>query len=229
MSFSDIFKSSFLEEFSSADVTTGGALLSLLVTSLFGIYLFFLYRFVTRRTFCSRSFNVSIPLTALITTAIILTIRSSLVVSLGMVGALSIVRFRTAVKDPMDLVFLYWSISVGIIVGAGLPGIALIATAVISIALVVFELLPVSKAPVLLVVNADSRASESAITAAIRTNTSSFTVKSRTINAETSGAGRLDLIAELRTKDGASLLAAVAAVDGVTHCSLMNHDGEVTY
>lgn len=229
MSFSDIFKSSFLEEFTSSDVTIGTALSTLLLSLAFGAYLFFLYRFFTRKTFYSRSFNLSLPLMTLITAAIILTIRSSLVVSLGMVGALSIVRFRTAVKDPMDLVFLYWSISVGIIVGAGLPGIALIATAVISIALIVFELLPVAKAPVLLVVNAGSRTPESAITGAIRSNTSSFTVKSRTINAGAGDIGRLDLIVELRTRDSAGLLAAVAAVDGVTHCSLMNHDGEVTY
>ena len=114
MSFQDIFKNSFLSDFSFA-VDTKTIIINLALTTVFAIYIFFIYRAVTRKTFYSKNFNLSLIAMAIITAGIILTIQSNVVLSLGMVGALSIVRFRTAVKDPLDLVFLYWSISVGII------------------------------------------------------------------------------------------------------------------
>ncbi len=117
MSFKDIFKNSFLNGFSSGvDVKT--IIISLAVTTVLALYIFFIYRMVTRKTFYAKTFNLSLIAMAIITAAIILTIQSNIVLSLGMVGALSIIRFRTAIKDPLDLVFLYWSISMGIICGA---------------------------------------------------------------------------------------------------------------
>ena len=117
MSFKDVFKKSFLEGFTRYDATPENILIVFAISSFFALYIFFAYRILTRRTFYSKSFNISLPALVLITAGIILTIQSSVVVSLGMVGALSIVRFRTAVKDPMDLVFLFWAISTGIICG----------------------------------------------------------------------------------------------------------------
>ena len=136
MNFNDIFKNSFLSDFSyTMDSKT--IILNLALTALFAVYIFFVYRSITRKTFYSRNFNISLILMAIITAAIIITIQSNIVLSLGMVGALSIVRFRTAVKDPLDLGFLYWSISVGIICGAGLSVVAaalcLIVTVIILI------------------------------------------------------------------------------------------------
>ena len=113
MSFSDIFKRSFLEGFTSLDINIYTAASAMIITSIIACYIFIVYRLVTRKTFYSKTFNISIAVIAVITSAVIITIQSSIVVSLGMVGALSIVRFRTAVKDPMDLVFLFWSIVVG--------------------------------------------------------------------------------------------------------------------
>lgn len=125
MSFKDIFKNSFLNGFTEGlDVKT--IIIGLAITTLLACYIFFVYRIVTRKSFYSQNFNLSLISMAIITAAIILTIQSNIVLSLGMVGALSIIRFRTAIKDPLDLVFLYWSISIGIICGAGLSVIAVI-------------------------------------------------------------------------------------------------------
>ena len=118
MSFRDIFKKSFLEGFASTVITTSTVVVALGIACALALYIFFVYRIVTRKTFYSKNFNISLAGVTVITTALILTMQSSVVLSLGMVGALSIVRFRTAIKDPMDLMFLFWSISVGIICGA---------------------------------------------------------------------------------------------------------------
>ena len=120
MSYKDIFKNSFLNGYASSAIDTKTILIGLGITAVLGIFIFFIYRAITRKTFYNKTFNLSLPAMAIITAAIILTIQSNIVLSLGMVGALSIVRFRTAVKDPLDLVFLYWAISIGIICGAGL-------------------------------------------------------------------------------------------------------------
>ena len=111
MGFKDVFKKSFLEGFTSMDITTGKIAATLIVTALLALYIFAIYRLVTRKVFYSKNFNISLAVMSLITSAIILAMQSNLVISLGMVGALSIVRFRTAIKDPMDLAFLFWSIS----------------------------------------------------------------------------------------------------------------------
>ena len=120
VSFSDIFKKSFLDGFTSIDINIYTAASAMMITSFIAFYIFIVYRLVTRKTFYSKTFNIAIAVISVITAGVIITIQSSIVVSLGMVGALSIVRFRTAVKDPMDLVFLFWSIVVGIICGVGL-------------------------------------------------------------------------------------------------------------
>ena len=139
MTFSDIFKKSFLEGYSTVEMSTNTILAALLWTTILALYIYFCYRIMTRKSFYSKSFNIALVAMALLTSAIILTIQSSIVVSLGMVGALSIVRFRTAIKDPMDLVFLFWSISVGIICGAGLSEIALLVSLAVTLLLFVLE------------------------------------------------------------------------------------------
>ena len=120
MSFNDVIKNSVLEGFASTDITPAALAVVLGSSTLLGVYLYVVYRLASRNAFYSRDFNKALALMPVITAAIVLAMQSSIVISLGMVGALSIVRFRNAVKDPMDLVFLFWSISVGIICGAGL-------------------------------------------------------------------------------------------------------------
>lgn len=224
--FNDVFKKSFLEAF-----TEGGALsasgyaVALGIALILSGYIFFCYRLMTRRVFYSKSFNVSLVALAVITTAIILTIRSSVVVSLGMVGALSIVRFRTAIKEPMDLVFLYWAISVGIMVGAGQRSLAILLCVFATVGLVVFDWMPVSKAPMLLLVS--GRATESVdrqLSEILNRCCKHYQEKSKSISG-----GNLDLVIELRVHDGNALADAISKIEGIDSVSLMKHDGEVTY
>ena len=223
MSFSDIFKKSFLEGYISTEISPKTIAVTLAITALFALYLFFVYRVFSRKTFYNKNFNMAIALIALITAAIIMTIQASIVVSLGMVGALSIVRFRTAIKDPMDLVFLFWSISIGIICGAGLAGIALVASAITTIMLIVFEMLPIAKSPMLLVLNAKDTALENKVEEVLKSTKTSYKVKSRTFEPD-----RLDMIIEVRTSEEAKLVSEISKIEGITRCSLVAHDGEVT-
>ena len=166
MGIQDILKKSFLAQFDSS-LSTTSIIAALVITAVISIYVFFVYRVVCRKAFYSKAFAISLPVIAMITACIILVIQSNAVISLGMVGALSIVRFRTAVKDPMDLAFLFWSISVGIICGAGLFEIAIILSICVTIFIVALDLLPTLKAPCILVVSGDVSAEEKAVMATV--------------------------------------------------------------
>ncbi len=224
MGFQDVFKRSFLEGFTSMDITTGKIAATLLVTALLGLYVFMIYRLVTRKVFYSKTFNISLTAISMITAAIILAMQSNLVISLGMVGALSIIRFRTAIKDPMDLVFLFWSISIGIICGAGLYEVALVTSVAVTVCILVLDLLPVAKAPVMLVVNSSRMEGEKEILDTVNRYAGHYKVKSRNLSK-----GHLDLVIELRVKDESALVADVASMEGVVSASLIAHDGEVTF
>ena len=224
MSFKDIFKKSFLEGYASAEITTSTVLVALGIACALALYIFFVYRIVTRKTFYSKNFNITLAVITVITAALILTMQSSVVLSLGMVGALSIVRFRTAVKDPMDLSFLFWSISVGIICGAGLAQVAVILSVIITVGILVLDQMPVAKAPMILVVNSDDLDGEAAVTGAVKQYVKHMSVKSRNMTDVS-----LDLVIELRTDEGSALVRDVKKIPGVTAVSLLAHDGEVTF
>lgn len=224
MSFKDIFKKSFLEGYASSEITTVTIITALGIACLLALYIFFVYRVITRKTFYSKNFNITLAGITVITAALILTMQSSVVLSLGMVGALSIVRFRTAVKDPMDLMFLFWSISVGIICGAGLAQVAVILSVVITVGILVLDHMPVAKAPMILVVNASQLDAEDAVADTVKKYTKLFLVKSRNMTATS-----LDLVIELRTAEGNKLVREVMGLKGVTSVSLLSHDGEVTF
>ena len=224
MSFKDIFKKSFLEGYASAEITTPTIVVALGIACVLALYIFFVYRVVTRKTFYSKNFNITLAVITVITAALILTMQSSVVLSLGMVGALSIVRFHTAVKDPMDLAFLFWSISVGINCGAGLAQVAVILSVVITVGILVLDNMPVAKAPMILVVNSSDLDAEDAITAEVKKYVKNVSVKSRNMTDVS-----LDLVMELRTAEGSALVRDVKKVAGVTAVSLLAHDGEVTF
>ena len=179
---------------------------------------------MTRKVFYSKNFNIALAALSLITAAIILAMQSNLVISLGMVGALSIVRFRTAIKDPMDLVFLFWSISIGIICGAGLYEVALVTSVAVTVFILVLDMIPVSRAPMMLVVNSSKMDDEQTILDVVGKYAKSYKVKSRNLSK-----GRLDMVVELRVKDESGLVSEVAALDGMIGASLIAHDGEVTF
>ena len=222
--FSDIFKKSFLEGFTGGDISTGRIAATLAVTALISVYIFVIYRVVTRKTFYSKTFNISLTALAVITAAIILAMQSNLVISLGMVGALSIIRFRTAIKDPMDLVFLFWSISIGIICGAGLYEIAVLTSLLVTVGIICLDLIPTSKAPMMLVVNAAELEAEAAVLDAVKASGKVCKVKSRNYTE-----GHLDMIIEVRVTEEAKLVKAVSEIGAVTSVSLISHDGEVTF
>ena len=132
MGIQDIIKKSFLSQFNS-DLSTTSVLVALVIAAAMGIYIFCVYRTVCRKAFYSKSFAISLPVIAMITACIIIAIQSNAVISLGMVGALSIVRFRTAVKEPADTAFLFWAIAAGIICGAGYITVAILATLLVGL------------------------------------------------------------------------------------------------
>lgn len=224
MNFSDIFKETFLNNFSSPDLSMRAVVMKTAICCAFALYIFLAYRVVTKKTFYDKTMNISVAIISVIVCGIILAIQSSIVISLGMVGALSIVRFRTAIKSPMDLVFLFWSISVGIICGAGLSSIALVVSAAVTGGILIFSFLPVAKAPVLLVINSADPSARNKILEVVQQNTLSHTVKSQTMEQN-----RLDMILEVRIRDDGALLDAVLASGSVTRASLVTHDGEVTF
>ncbi|MBR1708260.1 MAG: DUF4956 domain-containing protein [Clostridia bacterium] len=224
MSFQDIFKKSFLEGWSGTEIGITAAISTIAITFLLAVYVFFLYQFMTRKTFYSKSFNLSLVGVSVITAAIILTVQSSVVVSLGMVGALSIVRFRTAIKDPMDLMFLFWSISIGIICGAGLAEIAMILSLGLTIGLFVLAHLPIAKAPMILVVNASNAEIETDVMSTVSRYARYSNVKSRNLTSTT-----VDLTVEVRTDHGKELVKDVMNLPGVCSAALLSHDGEVTF
>ena len=224
MSFKDIFKKSFLEGFAGSEITIPTVVIALAVASAIALYIFLVYRVITRKTFYSKNFNISLAGITVITTAIILTMQSSVVLSLGMVGALSIVRFRTAIKDPLDLMFLFWSISVGIICGAGLAQVAIILSIIVTLGVLILNHLPVARAPMLLVVNADAFDIEEKILSVAKDFSKHTNVKSRNMTQSS-----LDLVIELRTSDGSELVKRVMGIDGVVSASLLAHDGEATF
>ncbi|WP_026652343.1 DUF4956 domain-containing protein [Butyrivibrio proteoclasticus] len=225
MKFSDVFKKSFLEGYSTVELSTEQILVVMLITTILALYIFFCYRLLTRRTFYSKNFNLSLVAMALITAGIILTIQSSVVVSLGMVGALSIVRFRTAVKDPMDLIFMFWAIGVGIMCGAGLSEIAILTSLIVTLLIFLLDKMPVAKAPMILVIGADDKdETATAIENRIKELTSSYKLKSQSISN-----GTQDLVYELRIKEAKELVAKISKIDGVTSASILSHDGEVTF
>jgi uncharacterized membrane protein YhiD involved in acid resistance len=224
MNFGDTIKQAFQSAYES-DISLSHILMVMGITCLLAVFIYFIYRIVNRNTFYSKTMNIALAGISVITAAIIITIQSSLIVSLGMVGALSIVRFRTAVKNPMDLMFLFWSIGVGIICGAGLAEIAVILSVIMAIGIFLLDKHKVAKAPMVLVVNAtDDAHIEDKILEIVQQYTKSYKVKSRSFSND-----HLDLIIELRVKEEQQCIRAVKRLDSVLSASLLSHDGEVSY
>lgn len=222
MNFSDVIKKSVLEGFSYADLSTAKIMTTLLITFLIAVYIFFVYKMITKSAFYFKSFNVSMAIISVVTAGIILAMQSSIVISLGMVGALSIVRFRTAIKDPMDLLFLFWSIGTGIICGAGLYKIAIILAVLVTVGLLILDMLPVRLSPYLLIINADTKEVEEQITGAVKKLSGTYKLKSKNITKD-----GMDLILEVRAGKEKELVDKISEMKGITAVSLLAHDGEV--
>lgn len=224
MRLTEVLKKSFLEGYGSVNIDLATVVTCMIITVLVAAYIFMIYRMMNRKAFYNRNFNLSLIALAVITAAIILTIQSNIVISLGMVGALSIVRFRTAVKDPMDLVFLFWSISVGIICGAGFAVVAVVASVVITVIILLCDRMPAGTAPVILLVNSTDYKTESRIMEVVEKYCGSSKVKARNLTKD-----KLNMAIEVKTGEGGKLVEQLMELSSVTSASLVDHDGEVTF
>ena len=223
MGIQDIIKKSFLNQFNS-DLSTTDVIITLIIAAAIGVYIFLVYRAMCRKAFYSKSFAISLPVISMITASIIVAIQSNAVISLGMVGALSIVRFRTAVKDPMDLAFLFWSISCGIICGASLHEVALESSLLITIVMLALHYIPHTKPALLLLVNGTDPKVQKELEEVLKANTSTYKIKSRNV-----GKHSIDMIVEVKVKDETALIGRILELDTIQKANLMTHDGEVTY
>lgn len=220
MTFKDVFKSSFLEQATSFSLTD--TLIALALAFALGMFINEVYRKTYRGVMFSQSFGVSLMALTMITTLVIQAVTSNVVLSLGMVGALSIVRFRTAIKEPLDIAFLFWAIAAGIVLGAGLIPLAIIGSAVIGVMLLVFVNRKSNETSYVLVLQCDSDASESAALARVEENVKRYVIKSKTVGAE-----GVELTVEIRIKDAAAkFVNGLLQVEGVKHATLVRYNGE---
>lgn len=224
MGFTDVIKNSVLEGFHAGDLSTVTLAVTLAMAVAMGLFIYAVYRMTAKGSFYNRDFNKSLATLPVITAGILLAMQSNLVISLGMVGALSIVRFRNAVKDPADLTFLFWSISMGIIVGAGLFELAILLSLAATVLILGLDLLPSFRAPCLLVVSGEKDMQESDLIRCVKSLCPRIRVRSRNISKR-----GMEWILEVSVKDGAELVTQVAAVSGVVSVNLMSHDGEVRF
>lgn len=205
-----------------AGLATTVILIRLGMSALMGIYIYFIYRITAKSGFYNRAFNKSLAVLSVITTGIILAMQINVIVSLGMVGALSIVRFRNAVKDSMDLSYLFWSISMGIIMGTGLFELALFVNICVTALVFALDLLPAFRAPCILVLSAARETSDEALLTAIKQHSTKVKVRSRNVSKR-----GVEWVIELWTKEEAALTDAVLAVEGVSSANLLTHDGDI--
>lgn len=224
MSFTDMIKKSVLEGFDGSDLTTGAIILTLVISIVLGLFIYFIYRTSTKGGFYNRSFNKALATMPVITAGIMLAMQSNLVISLGMVGALSIVRFRNAVKDSSDLTYIFWSISMGIIAGAQLYELAIILSLCIAVLIFALDLLPGISTPCLLVVSGKSDMEESSLLEIAKKYCKKIRVRSRNITKN-----GIEWIVELQIKDEERLAKEVSALDGVVSVNLLTHDGDVRF
>lgn len=197
---------------------------SLVFATLMSLYIFFVYRTIAKESFYSKSFNMTLPVITVLTATIVIAMQANLVVSLGMVGALSIVRFRTALKDPMDLAFTFWAITTGIVSGTEIYGLAILSSIIVTIGLFVLDHVNLKEAPRLLVVNGTNEAFEPKMNAILSENGVAYTVKSRNLTK-----GSLDLIYEIQTDAGETLVREIGALESIFNVSILDHDGSLRY
>ena len=220
MSFSDIFKSSFLENVTAVSLLD--MLIALALSFGVGLFIFLIYKKTYQGVMYSSGFGVTLLALTMITTLVILAVTSNVVLSLGMVGALSIVRFRTAIKEPLDLAFLFWSIAAGIVLAAGFIPLAVIGSAIIGMILLLFVNRKSHVNPYILVLQCADSATEATAKAYLETKTQRCVLKSKAVQA-----GNIELNLELRLKsDNTDFINELSAMDGVTSAALVSYNGD---
>ena len=220
MSFNDIFKSSFLENVASVSILD--MVLALALAFGVGMFIFLVYKKTYQGVMYSSSFGVTLVALTMITTLVILAVTSNVVLSLGMVGALSIVRFRTAIKEPLDIAFLFWAIAAGIVLAAGMLPLAIIGSVIIGVILLVFVNRKSAANPYIVVLQCDGAESEKRAADCLEANTRRCVVKSKTARK-----GMIELSCEVRLKDdNTDFINALSELEGVLSAVLVSYNGD---
>ena len=220
VTFQDIFKTSFLEK--AAAVPLLDMAVALVLSFLLGLFVFFIYKQCYAGVMYSPSFGVTLVALCLITTLLILTVVSNIVLSLGMVGALSIVRFRTAIKEPMDIAFLFWAIAAGIVLAAGLVFLAVGGSLFIGAVLYAFSRHRSPETPYILMVHCDSGEAENRAKELIASQVKRMQLKSKSVEQ-----GLVELHWEVRLKEGdAAFLDELERMEGVSRAVLVSYNGD---
>lgn len=220
MTFNDIFKSSFLEKVSSFSILD--VIIAMAVAFALGLFIYVVYKKTFRGVMYSSSFGVALMAMTLITTLIILAVTSNVILSLGMVGALSIVRFRTAVKEPLDIAFLFWAISAGIVTGAGLIPLAVVGSILIGTVLLLFVNKKTSDTPYIAVISCADENAEKRVWEILKDNTAKQLLKSKTVTSEGT-----ELTVEIKLKDSSARVCnLLSETEGIKKCVLVSYNGE---
>ena len=220
MSISDVIRNKFVEEFTA--ISVGSLLTTMLLSFLLGLFVLVVYRLTYAGPSFSKSFALSLVMLSMVTALAILTVRSNVVLSLGMVGALSIVRFRTAIKEPMDIAFLFWAIAAGIVLAAGLIPLAVFGSVVIGLILLVFANRKESANPYIVVLSCEDHAAERSASEFLAQKTKKCSVKSKTARQ-----GSVELNLEIRLRDDdTDFVNELAALPGVESAVLVSFSGD---
>lgn len=222
MTFQDIFKSKYLENVTTIPVFDMA--LGMLLAFLMGLFIFWIYKKTYRGVMYSSSFGATLIGLTMISTLVIMAVTSNVVLSLGMVGALSIVRFRSAIKDPLDIAFLFWSIAVGIVLAAGLIPLAVFGSLFIGLILLIFVNQKTHDDPFILLLRCDSRETEEVAYSLLEANVNKLVLKSKNVRP-----GATELHYELRLKDNdTGFVHHLSEISGVTEVILVSYNGDYT-
>ncbi|MBQ4580070.1 MAG: DUF4956 domain-containing protein [Clostridia bacterium] len=220
MNFNDIFKSSFLENI--ASVSLLDMLLTLVLAFGLGMFIFLVYKKTYSGVMYSSSFGGTLVALTMITSMTILAVTSNVVLSLGMVGALSIVRFRTAIKEPMDIAFLFWSIAAGIVLAAGMIPLAVIGSVIIGVVMLIFINRKAVHDPYIAVITCANAAAEKSAVAYLQKN-----VEKAVIKAKTCQNGSIEMTWEVRLlKHDTDFITELSEMDGVSSAVLVSYNGD---
>lgn len=221
MTFQDIFKSDFLTQ-AGSNISVLQIALMLLLSFALGLFIFFVYKKTFQGVMYSKTFNVSLIALAMVSSTVIMAVTSNIILSLGMVGALSIVRFRTAIKDPIDIVYMFWAISIGIMTGAGLWLLSVISSLIIGLVLYIFSKVNIKYEPYLLVVGYEDGGLENEIFRQLDEAVGSYKVKSKVKTP-----GNYELTVDIKVKsDKTEIVNTLDAVEGIKSVAMVSYDGD---
>lgn len=220
MTFNNIFKSSFLEKVTSVSMLD--MTIAMLLAFCLGLFIFYIYKKTYSGVMYSAGFGVTLIAMTLITTLVILAVTSNVVLSLGMVGALSIVRFRTAIKEPLDIAFLFWSIAVGIVLAAGMIPLAVFGSLMIGLILLLFANRKTHAHPYILVIDCDGHDVEKSIMEFLKANTKKAVLKSKSATKD-----NVELNIDVALNDdNTDFVNVISSVKGVKNAALVSYNGD---